>query len=244
MVASDGLAQVAQVPVAPDGTFDLEQLHAGGWQLRALEPGARYYPGQMLTSRVPEPDVEVLEGQIVRYEHTTRVRESARLSGRLWIDGAPPGPGRVGVRTSTPQASISSHEATLDPDGRFEMTLQPGLKTFVNVSMANAGGRLVVTDRPTIVPGDNAWSLELLTASLEGFLEPFEEGMGIGYEQELGPVKVRVSIDVDAEGRFGPVPVPAGRGTLLGPRPGFTEPAPVLAELELAPGEERSIDLR
>jgi hypothetical protein len=244
--ASDALASIAEAPVALDGTFVFEDLHEGGWQVRVFEPGQRYYPGSMLTSRTPEPDVEVVAGRTVEYVHATGARASASLHGRLWIDGAPAGPWLVSVHTATPQEAITSHETTLDPDGRFEVELEPGLST--SVAIYRMAGELSVTAEPSILAGQNEWAFDLVTARLEGTLDLAEPkgwgGSGPIYESEQGGVTLRTSLAVGEDGRFGPALVPAGRGRLLGPRTDFRTPSPVLAELDLEPGETRRVDLR
>jgi hypothetical protein len=192
------------------------------------------------------PDVEVVAGRTVDYVHTTGARASASLHGRLWIDGAPAGPWLVSVRTSTPQAAIRSHETTLDPDGRFEVELEPGLSTTVH--LYRMAGGLLLTAKPTIRAGRNEWAFDLVTARLAGTLALAETkgwaGSGPTYESEQAGVTLRTSLAVGADGRFGPVLVPAGRGRLLGPRTDYSTPSPVLAELDLEPGETRRVDLR
>jgi hypothetical protein len=248
MWASDGLAEEASAPVAPDGSFQLPSLHPGGWQLRAFEPGRRHYTegGRMVTEREPVFDVEVFEGRTTAYEHRSRARAAARLAGRLTIDGTPPGPGLVIVRTSTAHGAIASHEATLDPDGRFELTLEPGLGTNVSVQLARDGVQWTVNSKPVIVPGLNEWHAELASARLEGTLVPVcgaDEfpGNGPTYTVERWDLRVSALWRPGEDGRFGPLSVPAGRGTLRGPSPGMLSRGEVLAELELTAGETRSV---
>lgn len=248
--ASDGLAQVAEAAVGSDGSFSFEDLHAGGWQVRVFEPGGRYYlsGGRVITERVPVPDIEVVAGRTVEYEHVSAPRKSARLVGRVRVDGAPPGAWLVQVRTSTPQAAITSYDTSLDPDGRFELELEPELATTVAVLARGADAALAIEARPTIAVGLNEWSLDLETARLEGTIAPgaLPQGSlrgGPTYESLQGDVRIRVSWTPREDGRFGPLRVPAGPGDLLGPRPDFRSPPPVWAELDLEPGETRSLEL-
>ncbi len=247
--ASDGLAGLASAPVGPDGAFELANLHAGGWQVRVFEPGRRHYPdgGRMLTEREPVADVEVVAGRTVAYERAARVRACARLAGRLWIDGAAPGAGWVIVRTATPQSSITSHETTLDPDGRFELALEPGLTTSLAVAIMRGGTELTVSSKPQVLPGLNEWSVDLATARLEGTIapdpdaaSPFENRMT--YAVERGDVRAQVTWTLAEDGRFGPFPVPAGHGILRGPWQGFAA-GEVLAELDLGASETGRVAL-
>jgi RNA polymerase sigma factor (sigma-70 family) len=247
--ASDGLAQVAEAPVRADGTFELHDLHAGGWQIRLFEPGRRFFPGggRVRTEREPVPDVEVLTGQTVAYEHYTAVRERALLHGHLSVDGAPPGPWRVTVRASTSRGAITSHDATLDPDGDFEIALEPGLRTTLRIQRAQDGALLSVSAEPTILPGTNPWSFAFTTARLEGTFTPDDTaepfGSRLSYEVVHGAVTIGVSWTAREDGRFGPLLVPAGHGVLRGPRRDWRERAPIWAELDLEPGETRRVAL-
>jgi len=246
--ASDGLAQVAAAPVRADGTFELGDLHAGGWQVRLFEPTRRYWPGgNVLTERVPVPDVEVVAGTTVAYEHHTGVRMRARLLGHLSVDGAPPGPWRVSVRTATVRSAITSYEATLDPDGDFAIELEPDLRTSLYLVRNLDGAQLTVFTEPTILPGTNTWDFAFSTARLEGTLDATEAEGGFGgrptYVVERDGVSIRVQWTVGEDGRFGPIPVCAGPGRLLGPRTDWREPAPVWDELDLEPGETRRLEL-
>ena len=248
MRACDGMAQVVEARVASDGSFRLEALHAGGWQLRAFEPGRSYYPGRMLTERVPEPDIEVLAGRSVEFEYRAHARENARLAGRLWIDGEPAGPWRVKLTTATAHSAFSSHEANLDPDGRFELPLQAEMRTSLAVFRANDSGSLSVTVQLEITPGENDWSLDFETATIEGRVDPSQLQSGpfggrLSYVCERPPLTLRADFEVDEEGAFGPVPVPSGAGRMLRPRVNFREPPETWVELDLAPGETRKLEL-
>jgi hypothetical protein len=64
------------------------------------------------------------------------------------------------------------------------------------------------------------------------------------YRVELDGGVVSTLVRLDDEGRFGPIVVASGKGTLLGPLASPGDPAPVLVQLELAPGEARTLDLR
>lgn len=248
--ASDGLAEVAAAPVGPDGLFRFGELHAGAWQVRVFEPDQRYPcgGGRMRTDRAPEPDVVVVAGRTSEYEHVAGARASARLMGRLWIDGAPPGPFKVIVRTATRQASITSYETTLDPDGRFELTLEPGLSTSLGIYGTVGGSDLRLSAKVTVATSDNDWSFDFETARIEGRVDPArvpESAFGGAvYEVEHGSITLRSGFEPDAEGRFGPVVVPAGPGILRGPREGFRDPGATWTELELEPGETRVLDVR
>jgi len=240
-LASDARAEVAQVPVARDGTFRFESLHAGGWQVRVLEPGKSYYPGSMRTDRVPVPDVQITAGAVTEYEHRTALRKGAVLEGRLWIDGAPPGPWIATVRTSTPQSAITSYEATLDPDGRFEVLLEPDLRTFIWLRGVIGKSELSLSTEIEVPESGREWSYDFTTARLDGVV-PMPD-VRFGYASERDGVEIQVPIKSDLEGRFGPLIVPSGRGILRGPPPSWREGGPVWAELDLARGESRAVEV-
>jgi hypothetical protein len=243
--ASDSLAEVAHAEAAEDGSFRFENLHSGPWQVRVFEPGRRFYPGgRMRTERVPEPDVQVVAGSIAEYEHRSQRIDRARLRGRLAIDGAAPGPLLVVVATSTPQAAFTTTRSALDPDGCFEVELQPGLKTGLTILGRYRGTQLSIITSLEIAPGENDWSFEFATARLEGHVDP--TGLSASrpsrptYIAERGAVTVRVTVEPDEHGHYGPYVVPAGRGRLEGPSMNeFVAPAPIWGEFDLAPGELR-----
>ena len=245
--ASDGLAEVTSAPVSPDGTFALANLHPGGWQVRVFEPGRRFHPdgGRIVTERMPVPDVEVVAGETVAYRHDAHVRTRARLAGQLSIDGTVPGPAWVVVETSTPQASITSYETTLDPDGRFELALEPDLSTSILVTIPRGGAQLTLSAKPLIVPGDNDWSANLQTALLEGLVahdrDDDDPRKQMVYVVERGDVRAQVTWNLGEGGRFGPIVVPEGHGLLRGPGNGWV-PGAVVAELDLVAGETRRIE--
>jgi RNA polymerase sigma-70 factor (ECF subfamily) len=247
--ASDGLAEVAHAEVAEDGTFRFERLHAGPWQVRVFEPGRRFYAGgNMRTERVPEPDVHVVAAETVQYEHRVRALESARLRGQLTIDGAPPGALVVTVSMSTPEAAISTRRAALDPDGRFEVTLPPGQKTALWITGSCRGTMLSLNAKVEIGPGDNHWAFDFETARLEVRVDPTglptAPRQSAAYVVERGTVRVRFDFEPSEPGHYGPFVVPAGRGRLDAPTSSYGAPVPVWAELDLAPGELRVLDLR
>lgn len=243
--ASDGLAGLASAPVSREGRFRLDHLHPGAWQMRAFEPGRTCWIGEELTARAAAPDIEVVAGETTRHELRAGPRASARLRGRLWIDGQPAGPCRV-VATQTEQMQLTNHRTSLDPDGLFELWLEPGVETHLRITRATPEGTLALGERTTFVAGDNDWSLDLATAVLEAYVEPGPDdlrGKRVTYESVVGSVTIECASRGDEAGRFGPLLVPAGPGVLKGARRLF-EPERILAGLELAPGEERSIDLR
>lgn len=248
--ACDGMARLVEAKAAADGSFRFEHLHSGGWQVRAFEPSASFYPGgNMVTERVPEPDVEVVAGRAVEYVHETRERAAAHLSGRIEIDGAPAGAWRVEVTTRTPQAAYESRTAALDPDGRFEVALRPELETTLVASGTWRGARFRLSTSPRVVAGENDGSCEISTATLEGSVDPARlpdspRLRKLRYRATQGEITIEVELELDGAGRFGPIAVPAGAGVLLGPPTDFLKPAPTWAELALAPGEERALDLR
>ncbi len=251
---ADGLAQVASSSVAPDGSFRFEHLHPGPWQVRVFEPDARFYHHAGLATEAPfVPDVEVLAGETVDYELRFRARPQARLLGHLLLDGVAPGPWRAEVRIRRASASsILLMSSTLDPDGRFEVTSEPGAEVAFDLLRRRGDAPvLTVSAKVELLAGDNPWSLDLATASLEGFVEPARpeaptRGFGgeFSYVSQRDGITLRVRFRPDSTGRFGPLTVPAGAGTLRGPSPSLREVGPIRAELELRPGERRTLDLR
>jgi RNA polymerase sigma-70 factor (ECF subfamily) len=238
--ATDGHADCRSAAVGANGTFHLENLGPGGWQVRVFEPGKRHYPdgGRVYTDRVPVADVEVVAGRTVAYEHVARRQEAARLRGRVTFDGRPTGPAHVRVATTLGRGSFASVETTLDPDGRFEVLLRPDLETTVSVFRSG----LSVSAKVTIVPGENDWAADIPTARLEGSVAPrhFERrgwGAGLSYAVERDGLRAQVTWTPEEDGRFDPLVVPSGPGVLRGPMRSHREPAEVLAELDLEPGE-------
>lgn len=248
MVASDGLAGFAEAPVEADGRFRFEHLRAGGWQVRAFEPGAHYRDdAHRASAAAPEPDVVVQVGTTVPYRHATRRRASARLVGQLRVDGEPPGGWLVEVQARSGASSLRKHETTLDADGRFEVELAPGTEASV---LVRSGGRpsLSVRSSVTIVPGPNDWSADLATARLSGRVDPERVPAApyatLSYRVERGPLRILAQFESDAEGAFGPVVVPAGPGTLEGASAQGYFSTERHGQVELAPGEDRSVDWR
>lgn len=64
------------------------------------------------------------------------------------------------------------------------------------------------------------------------------------YVAERGPVTVRVTFEPSEPGHYGPFAVPAGRGRLDAPIASYGAIVPIWADLDLAPGELRVLDLR
>ena len=247
--ASDGMVGLAEAKVDADGSFRLADLHAGGWQVRAFEPGRSYTAsgGRLRTDRRPEPDVTVIAGRSIEYRHETRRRNAARLFGQLLIDGEPPGAWVVRVRTSTPQAAITSHNLTLDADGRFRVTLEPDQRTTITV-MRPASGGFAVIDHPTIVAGRNEWFVDVKTGSIEGTIDPAQLPTSafrqITYVVEIGTTKVRAIVEPDAAGIVEPMKVSAGHGVLYAPQHDFQQPPAIWAELDLEPGRTGTFQVR
>ncbi|MFT4541373.1 MAG: RNA polymerase sigma-70 factor (ECF subfamily) [Planctomycetota bacterium] len=248
--ASDGMAQIAEAPISADGSFRMDHLHAGAWQISVFEPGKRFYEagGRLRTERVPEPVVDIVPGRTVEYQHRATLKKSARLEGRLSVNAVAPGAWQVIVRTTTKQASIQSMKTSLDPDGRFEVTLEPGLSTSLTLSKALSSGGLTITTKLTIVPGMNRWSYDLGTAKIKGQIDTDLLGTGRidgpSYLSESGGLEFRTRVKIDNEGNISETTVPAGPGLLRAARLGFRDQPPVLAELDLEAGEIRVLDLR
>lgn len=81
------------------------------------------------------------------------------------------------------------------------------------------------------------------TARIEGKIDRLiVEGRRVSYEVERSGTRVVVWWVPEEGGCFPSLFVPAGRGVLRGPA-ALREPGAVLAELDLAPGETRRIDV-
>jgi len=241
MHATDGLGETASAAVNVDGTFTLTHLHAGGWQVRAFEPGLRgpAKGGSLLTKRVPKPDVEIEAGKTTEYDYEARPRLNARLVGRVRVDGSPPGALVVNVITTSSSSATSRYQRTLDPDGGFELALQAGFTTTVSFYLPSDDDGLWISGKPTIAPGNNSWSIDLKTAHIEGVFAP-----GDGRKQQNGLTCTTRGDDwtagascPDKPGRFGPVRVIAGPAVLRGPPKNNVNRGPVLLEVDLAPGK-------
>ena len=250
MLASDGLGQIAEASVSEDGEFHFANLHPGGWQLRAFGPGLPGWnlSGNTTVSHAPEPEVQILASETVTYEHITRVREDAELRGRFSLDGSSPGAWTARIVTSTEQSVSVSRSAILDPDGKFELSFEAGLKTELHLFRPPGEDPIQVVETLITHPGRRNWSFDLETASLEGFVpsSPSDQSKieQLVFDVKQGERTIRALISVGEDGRFGPTLVPAGYGMLrtsgYGSRPEDT----VLDELSLVVGESRVIDLR
>jgi RNA polymerase sigma-70 factor (ECF subfamily) len=244
--ASDGLAEVVHTLVGEDGTFRFERLHAGPWQVRVFEPGERLGArAETRTERIPIADVHVIAGETVEYEHRAAATEHAQLTGRLTIDGAPPGALVVAVHPTDMQGT---RRTALDPDGNFEIAVFPGQESALWITGTYLGAPFSLNTRFHVAPGDNNWSFALETARLEVRVDPTgipaSPTLRAVYVAERGPVTVRVTFEPREAGHYGPYCVPAGRGRLDAPTSDDGATAPVWAELDLAPGELRVLDLR
>jgi hypothetical protein len=248
MRAADGRGGFAYALVDDTGGFRMEGVSPGAWQLSAFEPGKVFRRlARIRTQREPSTDVLVVAGQAVETVHHATRRASARLAGHVLVDGEPPGAWRVVARTERKVGVYASETLLLDPDGRFEVRLEPGQRNWVEISSMSTPGFGARFETP-LRPGLNEWSVAFATARLEGRLAaasiPSRSFGDPVYRVELEGGVVSTHVRLDDEGRFGPIVVASGKGTLLGPlaRPG--DPAPVLVQLELAPGEARTLDLR
>ena len=239
--ASDALGEVAEAAVDADGTFTLTDLHGGGWQVRAFEPGTRGPGlGGVMTKRVPKPDVQVEAGRTTDYEHDARPRLNARLIGRVRIDGMPPGPLVVTVTTVLNRGAATTIQRTLDLDGGFELAVQSGLRTLVSFVLPDDGGGLSISSKRMLADGVHRWNIDLNTTRIEGVFEP-----GVGSPADPYDLSYETrGIDWVAgrswkgePGRFGPIRVIAGPGALRGPPTDSVGPGPVLHEVNLEPGK-------
>jgi RNA polymerase sigma-70 factor (ECF subfamily) len=244
--ASDGLAEVVHTVVGEDGTFRFERLHAGPWQVRVFEPGERFSArAETRTERMPIADVQVVAGETVEYEHRAEAYESAWLTGRLTIDRASPGDFVVTNHSLTRRGT---RRAAVDPDGRFEIEVFPGQESALWITGTHRGAPVAVVADIEVAPGDNELSFDFETARLEVRVDPTgipaSPGLRAVYVAERGPVTVRVTFEPSEPGHYGPFFVPAGRGRLDAPTDDYRATASVWAELDLAPGELRVLDLR
>jgi hypothetical protein len=168
ILAGRGVGEPRAGRTASDGSFRLSGLAPGPW--RVVEAGPDGAPHGYRSSSTFGGEARWTGGCEVRAGETTHhdvdLRGRTRLTGRLTVDDAGPGPWTVlALRPRRGLAGFAGL-APLEPDGSFALELSaPGpLELSFSGELDGTPVELVVPVE--VVDGDNDWALALETAPL------------------------------------------------------------------------------
>jgi RNA polymerase sigma factor (sigma-70 family) len=254
--------RIDSLRLGADGRYRKEGLTPGPWEVRVIdtEPEAGGSSSSMIhfggeTAPPMDWSCEVIEGATTVHDLDLTDRAPSTLSGQLvvgdrgaegWTAALENDAIRFNseVLTSVPLAADGSFSLTVPRAGDFDLVLRgPALPS----------GRLELTEAVTLATGTNDWSLTLPVARLlgsgatsAGARERFHriEWTGTVDGHDLSG---RQDVQPDGEGRFDLPMVPAGHVLVRrneppgeGQRIATWE---TLLELDLAPGEARTVTL-
>jgi len=239
----DGHPQSARV--GPDGAFRFEHLTPGGWLVTQLEeqiaPDALGTSSGKARGPVAFPEsCRIVEGEETRYD--LDLRGACRVEGRIATEGWDPTGWHVYLQElDVPRREASGASGTVDARGAFACDLAHPARYELELT-SRAGVR--VTDVVELAAGPNRWSVDLEMASLSAQVADREGKSLLHCLRGDGDLVVVTMLAVDEDGRIAPTRVPAGAATIVrGELYGDPRPYPVLAELDLAPGEARHVEL-
>lgn len=241
--ARNGLGAQAFATVGPGGTYLLEHLLAGAWQVRALPPLSRDSLGLLdrPTSERPVFDVVVDEEHPTRLDLVLREPPEVRVTGRLDVDADPPGAWTVELRARGESfARQESVYVALAPDGSFHACLRcedAVLLTFRSVDprWEDLAYEVEVATRD----GRARCERRLSFARLAGEF-PHLGGRTL-WVARLGAEPCTTAIQLDSSGAWTERWVPSGTVQCLDGEPG-REGTTTLATLTLAPGQAGRIE--
>lgn len=158
--ACNGWSFVRVVPVTADGTYRIDDLAPGAYQLRACRPPVAALQELDATLPVDEPiawDCRVAAGETTRFDLDLAHEGSVVLAGEFALEDARPqewqarllAGGREPDWWSTPRA-----RAEVDAGGRFELVVSRAGRYRLQLASA----AVFVDQELDLVPGRNEWS--------------------------------------------------------------------------------------
>ena len=243
-----GCGRAATRAVRPDaeGWYRFAHLGPGPWMVRNAGPTGK--PGNTVSSSWAESpgalawDCEVRAGEVTRFDIDER--NATRLSGRLLVDGAGPGPWTVVLWRDPDVVGERAKFAglgALDADGSFvlEPSQHGGHELSLHGDLRADGGKAELYVPLEIFAGANAWALELTTAPIAGRCSADCDTENLQLRAALAEGGVwMVPLEPDAEGAFRAT-APPGEVEVVRARPDdpLGEPAETLRVFTLpAPG--------
>jgi hypothetical protein len=214
----DGRAFTARTDEA--GEVRAAQLSAGRWQVELasteIDPDAAL---RQLGRKGPEPTPSNCQVHAGEVTHVVLWLDeeggaSCRLSGQLLIDGVP----AEGIDAALEgSARTDAPRATIGEAGTFYLeTDEPGdYRLRLRYGGDDPGRLLVILDSVHLSEGTQFWSLEIRTATLEGWMTADSGGSMLFHRWSREPLQVLASVIPDATGRFLRGGLPAGRGDLV-----------------------------
>lgn len=234
--ASCGDGRVASARAGADGSFCIDGLAPGAWQVRALardlapEEEARALLGEgVRMAGEPRWDVLLAAGERARFDLDLRSAALARVEGRLALGAATIGPWIARLHGPAQGGARPLAEAVVDVDGRFELEAPaPGEHLLVLERVHERRAR--IEQEVELSRGGLAWSCALETSEVELATLVGEEVAlrARTYRGELpgGPLLL---LEIEPRARL-----PLGRGELLdAPFEAATRSSPALARIEL-----------
>ena len=245
VAASDGHGFAWTAPVREDGTYRIDGLPPGSFQVRPCEPPAASLQPLEEGPDASEPlvwDCVVRAGETTRFDLDVTDENSVVLAGELDLPGAESG-NREAVLLpagAPPRSRSVRAHATLDADGCFELGLaRPG-----EYVLEIRTGWLVLSEPLNLPTGRTEWRRSFLTGTLHVRVPAAAELKApratLRYSNASGRTRFTAELDTywSADVSF---VVPTGKARLeLFPEKAAENAWPNLREIEieLEPGEE------
>lgn len=232
-----------------DGRYRVGGLLPGRWQVRdarnELDPVRRSL-GIVGPEHEVDWDCEVVDGETTRFDLDLRGGGDARLEGRVELAGVEleAWNARLVPRDASRPLEHERDAATaeLDHEGRFALEAPAGSFELVLAGPCGAGGTLELREGLELEAGMREWECELETGSIRGRIDLALLPLGVeGRFTELARAVLRAQLRLApaADGRFGPLTLPAGE---LGFSSASGEPI-AGADVTISPGAALDISL-
>jgi hypothetical protein len=209
VVASRGDGIPLSTRAAANGAYRFERLAPGAWWVERgkREIGPDHPPSELSTLVAPqavreefESNCNVLDGQVTHFDLPATDPDQVRLQGNFRVDGRPPGPWHVELRSHDEDGT---REARLDDRGSFQLAGARAGSYTLALRSTEIGADVRVVIALELRAGANRWELDLATGRVEGRIRPETGGESIEWNHGLsnGSV-VQGTVFVDADGRF------------------------------------------
>jgi RNA polymerase sigma-70 factor (ECF subfamily) len=241
--------------VGPDGAYRFERLTPGRWQVRHTPAGEmRRSAAILMKGEQDDEEIEVpwnalvAEGQTTRHDVDLRAPTRCVLAAHVSIDGKPAVGWRIVLWPDPhPPTMLAPPAKSIGEDGSARIeAAATGAHRIVLGPPEEWGSNVQVADLVSLVPGENAWQLDLRTGRLEGRIGPVNRTKQLYFDwRGSGDQSLRAEIRFDAEGEFRLPLVPLGRGSIEGYDPHAGENArwTKLIDVDVTAGGVQRVEL-
>lgn len=239
-----------------DGAFRFERVMPGRWRVArgrgevdASSKDSNWAIGTAKRKTEIAFNCDVREGATTTFDLDLREDEPCVVRGTLAILGEPARGWTLAAWPGDQSTYTGEQPSTaIDERGEFTLTIEepgPVRFAFSPPQSAGVGGNLsVVAD---VVRGANTWRDDLDVGRIEGRARrPTGEHYAILYQSSSGKRSTWLLVKTDAQGNFTLPIVLAGAGKFVGMEvnAGMWGESTTLAEVELARGETKTVELR